>query len=362
MPFRPRDVFIGKIAPYMVIAALDMVIVVGAGMLLFDVPFRGSVAVFALGAALFLFVTLGTGVLISTVSQTQGQAIQLAMMTPASPVPSQRPVLPPLRDALGRALDRLPSAADLLHQGGARSDGARRAPLDALWIPLVVLAVMAAAVFTASTLRFRRDLAPAGGGDDVSEAADGGDGVDGTLGPPAGPLPASLTPSRRSRCHRRGRLDERLAPVGGSSERGSAHRPHGSVRPAHRAGRREPGRAGRGGHRRDRRRRRRQDDAAPRPGRRRPTHGRHGAQPGAPPDRLRRRRLRSLRRPQRRRERRLRRRGLRRARGGARGAPRRAPRAHWASTASAIASPAASPAACARSWPLPWRCCTSRSC
>src|SRR5450756_1351980 len=81
MPFRPRDVFVGKIAPYMVIAALDMVIVVAAGTLLFDVPFRGSIAVFALGAALFLFVTLGIGVLISTVSQTQGQAIQLAMMT-----------------------------------------------------------------------------------------------------------------------------------------------------------------------------------------------------------------------------------------------------------------------------------------
>ncbi len=50
-------------------------------MLVFDVPFRGSVLTFALGAVLFLFVTLGIGVLISTVSQTQGQAIQLAMMT-----------------------------------------------------------------------------------------------------------------------------------------------------------------------------------------------------------------------------------------------------------------------------------------
>jgi len=45
------------------------------------VPFRGSVLVFALGALLFLFVTLGLGVLISTVSENQGQAIQLALMT-----------------------------------------------------------------------------------------------------------------------------------------------------------------------------------------------------------------------------------------------------------------------------------------
>lgn len=81
MPFRPADVFVGKIAPYLAIAALDMVVIVLVGMLLFGVPFAGSVATFALGAALFLFVTLGIGVLVSTVSQTQGQAIQLAMMT-----------------------------------------------------------------------------------------------------------------------------------------------------------------------------------------------------------------------------------------------------------------------------------------
>src|SRR6266700_3747651 len=41
----------------------------------------GRPAVFGLGALLFLFVTLGIGVLISSVSQNQGQAIQLAVMT-----------------------------------------------------------------------------------------------------------------------------------------------------------------------------------------------------------------------------------------------------------------------------------------
>jgi len=162
MPFRPRDVFIGKIAPYMVIAALDMVIVVGAGMLLFDVPFRGSVAVFALGALLFLFVTLGTGVLISTVSQTQGQAIQLAMMT----------LLPQfLLSGLFFPLYAMPWGVRWIGYllpltyfiKVARGVMVRGAPLDALWVPLAVLAVMATVVFTASTLRFRRDLAPAGG-------------------------------------------------------------------------------------------------------------------------------------------------------------------------------------------------------
>jgi ABC-2 type transport system permease protein len=36
----------------------------------------------------------------------------------------------------------------------------RDAPISSLWLPLGVLAVMATVVFTGSTLRFRRDLAP----------------------------------------------------------------------------------------------------------------------------------------------------------------------------------------------------------
>jgi ABC-2 type transport system permease protein len=171
MPFRPRDVFLGKIAPYLLIAAADMVIVVVAGMLLFDVPFRGSVATFALGALLFLFVTLGTGVLISSVSQTQAQAMQLAVMTM---VPQF------LLSGLFFPLYSMPWAVRWIGYvlpltwfiKVARGVMVRGAPIGALWLPLVVLAVMAVVVFTASTLRFRRDLAPAGGPDGTGPAED----------------------------------------------------------------------------------------------------------------------------------------------------------------------------------------------
>ena len=47
----------------------------------------------------------------------------------------------------------------------------RGAPIGALWLPLVILAVMAVVVFTASTLRFRRDLAPAGAPSDRGHGA-----------------------------------------------------------------------------------------------------------------------------------------------------------------------------------------------
>jgi ABC-2 type transport system permease protein len=160
MPFRPRDVFVGKIAPYLFIAAVDMVVIVAVGVLLFDVPFRGSVATFALGALLFLFVTLGAGVLISTLSQTQGQAIQLSMMFMLPQFLLSGLFFPLYSMAAGvRWIGYLLPLTYFIKV--ARGVMVRDAPIGALWVPLTVLAVMAVGVFALSTWRFRRDLAPA---------------------------------------------------------------------------------------------------------------------------------------------------------------------------------------------------------
>lgn len=159
MPFRPRDVFVGKVAPYLLIAAIDTVIVVALGLAVFHVPFRGSVPIFVLGALLFLFVTLSTGVLISSLSENQGQAIQLTMMTLLPQILLSGFVFPVGSMAAGvrwiAYLLPLKYFVDI-----SRGVMLRGAPLHALWFPLVMLAVLGAAAFTASLLRFRRDLAP----------------------------------------------------------------------------------------------------------------------------------------------------------------------------------------------------------
>jgi ABC-2 type transport system permease protein len=160
MPFRPRDVFLGKVAPYFVVASVDLVLVLAVGVWLFDVPFRGSVATFALGAVLFLFVTLGMGVLVSSVSQNQGQAIQLAMMLLLPQVLLSGMIFPVESMASGvrwiAYLLPLTYFIDL-----SRGVMLRAAPIDALWLPLGMLAVLGVVVFGLAVLRFRRDLAPA---------------------------------------------------------------------------------------------------------------------------------------------------------------------------------------------------------
>ena len=160
MPLRPRDVVVGKIAPYFVVAAIDMAIILVAGVLIFDVPFNGSVWTLALGSVLFLFTALGIGVLISSVSRSQGEAIQLALLL----------LLPQF--LLSGLIFPLASMAPGVRWIGyvlpltyfieiARGVMIRGAPLEAVAEPMLYLAAIGAVVFLLAVLRFRRELAPA---------------------------------------------------------------------------------------------------------------------------------------------------------------------------------------------------------
>ncbi len=159
MPIRPSQVILGKIAPYFLLASIDMIVVTVLGMLLFGVPFNGNVGVFALGAALFLFTVLGIGVFISTISQTVGQAIQTAFFFLMPQILLSGMIFP--LDAMAAGVRwigyLLPLTYFTMISQGVMLRGAS---ISSLWLPLTVLAVLAVVVFTGATLRFRRDLAP----------------------------------------------------------------------------------------------------------------------------------------------------------------------------------------------------------
>jgi ABC-2 type transport system permease protein len=162
MPLRPADVFGGKIVPYFAVAVADLAVVLAVGVAVFGVPFRGSPAIFGLGALLFVFVTLGLGVLISSVSQTQGQAIQLAVMTLLPQVLLSGLIFP-----LASIVAGVRWIAYLLpltyFTEIARGVMLRAEPLGSLWPPFLYLALLGTAVATLATLRFRAFLAPGGG-------------------------------------------------------------------------------------------------------------------------------------------------------------------------------------------------------
>jgi ABC-2 type transport system permease protein len=175
MPFRPWDVIAGKIAPYLAVASFDLVVIVALGALLFGVPFAGNVGAFALGAVLFLLVTLGAGVLVSTVSQNQGQAIQLAFMIMLPQILLSGLIFPISSMAAGvRWIAYVLPLSYFIEI--SRSVMLKATPVTALWHAFGLLALLAAVVLGLAIVRFRRDLAPAvrqrpAGGDEAGTEA-----------------------------------------------------------------------------------------------------------------------------------------------------------------------------------------------
>ncbi len=73
-PIRPVELILGKTLPFVLIGFVDMVLVVAASLLIFNVPFAGNFGVLCLAAFFFILTSLGAGLFISTVSRTQQQA------------------------------------------------------------------------------------------------------------------------------------------------------------------------------------------------------------------------------------------------------------------------------------------------
>jgi len=77
-PIRPLELILGKTLPFVIISYIDLVLVMLVGVLWFDVPLKGNPVLLVLGAGLYLMSTLGVGLFISTISQTQQQALMSA--------------------------------------------------------------------------------------------------------------------------------------------------------------------------------------------------------------------------------------------------------------------------------------------
>ena len=74
-PITPLEFILGKTVPFALVAFVDVVLITVMGVFWFQVPIRGHVVFLFAGVVLFLITTLAIGLLISTVSQTQQQAM-----------------------------------------------------------------------------------------------------------------------------------------------------------------------------------------------------------------------------------------------------------------------------------------------
>lgn len=80
-PVEPMGLMLGKLAPFNIIAFIQVLVVITIMHTLFAVPIMGSVLLLLLMSLAYIFCMLGLGLLISTKARNQMQAIQYAFLT-----------------------------------------------------------------------------------------------------------------------------------------------------------------------------------------------------------------------------------------------------------------------------------------
>lgn len=78
-PLRPVQIILGKVIPYLTLAFINSIVIIGVGFFVFHVPVRGSIFLIFGLCLLFILLALTIGIFISTVTKTQ-QAAMIASM------------------------------------------------------------------------------------------------------------------------------------------------------------------------------------------------------------------------------------------------------------------------------------------
>ncbi len=84
-PIRPYEIIIGKIAPYVILALVDAVLVVLCAKIIFGVPFRGNPWLLLMYCVFYVYAGLSIGVFISARAKTQQTAMILTQVTTTLP-------------------------------------------------------------------------------------------------------------------------------------------------------------------------------------------------------------------------------------------------------------------------------------
>jgi len=79
-PVRRVDLLLGKVLPYYLLGMLGMGLSVGVAVMVFEVPFRGSVSALLLLSSLFMLASLGFGLLLSAAIRVQFVAAQISIV------------------------------------------------------------------------------------------------------------------------------------------------------------------------------------------------------------------------------------------------------------------------------------------
>ena len=156
-PIRPMELILGKTLPFAAIGLVQLLVITSVAMFLFNVPLRGSPLLLVLASVCFLACSLGAGLFISTISETQQQAMMTTFFffQPAF-----------MLSGFSFPIRNMPEVVQWVTYVNpmryfmeiVRGIFLKGVGLDVLWPQILALAGLGAMILTASALRFHKRL------------------------------------------------------------------------------------------------------------------------------------------------------------------------------------------------------------
>lgn len=156
-PIKPWELILGKTIPFVFIGFCDVVLIISAGKLIFDVPIRGNL-LFLFGVALlFVLTTLSLGLFISTISRTQQQAMMTAFFF-AMPAMLLSGIFSPIEN-MPRIIQQITLLNPLRYFSTAvRGILLKGNDISILWPQVLALFIFGITASVFSSLRFKKYL------------------------------------------------------------------------------------------------------------------------------------------------------------------------------------------------------------
>lgn len=156
-PIQTLELLLGKITPYIFIGLFSFTIVLSLGVFWFGVPVKGSFLLLVCLSLLFLIATLTLGIMISTISKTQLQAMQLSFAFILPSVLLSGFMFP--RDTMPLVIQWIGSIVPLTYfLEILRGIFLKGIGLEALWMNVMGLLVFFMFIISIAMLRFRKRM------------------------------------------------------------------------------------------------------------------------------------------------------------------------------------------------------------
>ncbi|HLJ18225.1 MAG TPA: ABC transporter permease [Bryobacteraceae bacterium] len=156
-PIRPVELILGKTLPFALLGLFDTGLIVVLALVLFHLPFRGSLLLLFASTVLFLFTTLGSGLFISTISRTQQQAMMSTFLffQPAF-----------LLSGFAFPIHNMPQSVQYFtylnpvryFMDVVRGIFLKDTGISVLWPQLLAMAALGVSILTLSVMRFKKKL------------------------------------------------------------------------------------------------------------------------------------------------------------------------------------------------------------